>query len=342
MASISENEMQEIKRIVEDADIPWNSLHEKTMVITGATGLIGSTLVKALLTYARQWGKVFHLYLPVRNKEKAERIFADWMCPELHLESMKSFMDRHCSYAADYIIHAAAPTDSLQFIQAPADVIDTIYSGTKNLLELAKEKLSTSVLFLSTMEVYGTPTCADISEKDFGSLDPCAVRSSYPESKRLAECLCAAYASQHDVPVKVARLTQTFGFGVNVQSDQRVFAQFARSAIKKQDIVLHTKGLTERCYIDVTDAVRACLYILLKGENGIAYNVANPETYCSIYEMATMVANEYGIAVRVEESAEQAAKYCPTQKMHLNVSRLRSLGWNPTVDLKHSFAQLII
>ena len=117
------------------------------------------------------------------------------------------------------------------------------------------------------------------------------VRSSYPESKRLCESLCSAYASEYGVPAKVVRLTQTFGVGVSY-NDGRVFAEFARCAIEGRDIVLKTKGQTKRNYIDIDDAVNAIFTVLLKGVAGEAYNVANEDTYCSIYEMANMVAEK--------------------------------------------------
>ena len=139
---------------------------------------------------------------------------------------------------------------------------------------------------MSSLEYYGQNFDDKIiTEEVQGYVDNTAARSSYPLGKRAAEYLCAAYSQQYGVNVKIARLTQTFGAGV-AADDNRVFAQFARSIICETDIVLHTKGDSAKPYCYTIDCVSAILYILLKGNNGEAYNVANSETYISIREMA--------------------------------------------------------
>ena len=115
--------------------------------------------------------------------------------------------------------------------------------GTTNVLEFAKAKNVRSMVYISSMEAFGItdPKKNLINEKDLGYIDILNPRSSYSEGKRICECICAAYFSQYGIPVKIARLAQTFGAGVP-DSDTRVFAQFAKSAINGEDIVLHTKG----------------------------------------------------------------------------------------------------
>lgn len=133
-----------------------------------------------------------------------------------------------------------------------------------------------------------------------------SVRACYPESKRMCENLCACYMKEYGVPVNIVRLTQTFGPGVEYD-DGRIFAELARCVIEKRDIVLHTKGETKRNYLFTKDAVNAIITVLLHGENGQAYNAANEETYCSILEMANMVAKKCGkgdIKVKIELEKE--------------------------------------
>ena len=142
---------------------------------------------------------------------------------------------------------------------------------------------------------------------------------------------------------KIARLTQTFGPGVSY-SDERVFAQFARCAIEGKDIILHTEGKTKRSYLYTADAVRAILTILLAGENGQAYNVANEDTYCSISEMANLVTNRCAgglIEVKYELDDISRYGYAPTLCMNLDTSKVRKLGWVAKYDLATMYDNMI-
>lgn len=308
----------------------------ETVLVTGATGLIGSNLIKYLLE------NNYRVIGLVRNVEKAKK--------KLPQSNLLSFVVGDITQSInipeeiDYIVHGASNTSSKAFIDEPVEIINTALKGTQNMLELAKLKNVKSFVYLSSMEVYGSPSTDEkISEDHSTNLDTMSVRSSYPESKRMCEALCTAYYKEYGVPVKVARLTQTFGVGVEY-NDRRVFAEFARCAIEGRDIVLHTKGETKRCYLSTEDAVSAIMFILLKGENGEAYNAANEETYCSIYEMAQMVAHEYGknkTKVRVEIEDETKYGYAPVLKMNLDTSKLKSLGWEAKDSLPTLFKMLI-
>lgn len=145
----------------------------------------------------------------------------------------------------DYIIHGACPTSSQYFVDHAVETIDTIVNGTKNVLDLARKKNVSGVVFLSSMEVFGTTTeRRPLSESDLGYIDLSSPRSSYPEGKRFAENMCCSYASEYSVPVTAARLVQTFGPGVKYD-DGRVFAYAARCALSGEDIRLNTDGSKE-------------------------------------------------------------------------------------------------
>ena len=173
-------------------------------------------------------------------------------------------------------------TASKAFVQKPVETIETTIWGTNNLLKFAQETGIKGMVYLSSLEVYGTTdfNLPEISEESYGYIEPLDPRSSYSEGKRMAECLCSAYFHEYGLPVKIVRLTQTFGPGVDY-NDNRVFAQFARSIIEKRDIILHTKGETVRDYCYSRDAIAAIFTVLIKGEEGEAYNVANEETTIS-------------------------------------------------------------
>lgn len=335
--------LEDIREILSDGVIPWQRLDGKTVLITGATGLIGKTLTDALLAYSEQSDCPPHLVLPVRNLQKAASFFGQ---PTAQLETVEWSADQPLRYdgKVDYILHCAAQTSSKGFVEQPVETAVASFCGTKNLLEFAKEKSVSGVVYLSTMEVYGTPQTDDkIDESYVGIIDPVCVRNCYPESKRLCENLCVSYTSEYRVPTFIARLTQTFGPGVQAD-DRRVFAEFARCAMQQKDIVLHTKGETKRNYLYTADAVRALLTILLCGTAGEAYNVANEQTYCSIYEMACMVAEKVSdgnIAVRCELEDVQKFGYAPVLHMNLDTSKLQALGWKPYHDLQQMFLRMI-
>lgn len=309
----------------------------KKVLVTGATGLIGQALVRELLRQG------VHVLAAVRNIKKAERTFRDTE----HIEFIVSDITEIANdeYGIDYIIHAASITASAAFVQDPVGVIQVALSGTQRVLEIAKTNHVESMVYLSSMEVYGTPeTDEKISELHGTNLNTMVLRSSYPESKRMCESLCAAYWSQYGVPVKVVRLTQTFGPGVQYE-DGRVFAEFARCAIENRDIILHTKGETKRSYLHIDDAVSAILTVLLKGSDGEAYNAANEESYCSIYEMARLVADkcaEGRIKVRIEEKKDLLKfGYAPTLHMNLDTAKLKQLGWKAERPLKETYQSMI-
>lgn len=280
----------------------------------------------------------------VRDEAKAKRIFQDIDCSNISF--FKGDVRSPISIEApiDYIIHAASETSSKAFINAPVQVIEIAITGTKNMLELAHQKNVKGFVYLSSMEVYGTPHDDDkIFETHGTDLDTMNVRTSYPESKRLCESLCTAYASERNVPAKVVRLTQTFGPGVQY-NDGRIFAELSRCAIEGRDIVLHTKGETKRSYLYTLDAATAILTVLTKGKSGEAYNTANEDSYCSIYEMAKLVAQEIAqnrIQVKIEESDISKFGYAQTLHMNLDTSKLKNLGWQATTDLKSMFEKTI-
>ena len=320
----------------------YPELRGKAVLLTGATGLIGSAVVRRLLRAAAE-EKPKEILLLVRNEEKAKEKFRDAADRLTFIRGGITELPE-IPQDADYIIHAAGETGSRAFVESPADVIRTNIRGTENLLELARRKKSLGFVYTSTMEVYGTPqTDEKITESHSCSLDTMKVRSSYPESKRACEALCAAYAGQFGVPAKVIRLTQTFGPGV-AYDDARVFAEFARCVLEKRDIILKTKGETKRSYLYTEDAAEAILTVLTRGEKGEAYNAANEGTYCSILEMAELAAKEFGagkVRVRCEPGDAEAAGYAPVLRMNLDTGKLRNLGWRPKTGLADSFREML-
>lgn len=339
--------LEDLRNIVSDSNIPWQKLDGKTVLVTGATGLIGSNLVNALLYYGETAATPPYVLAFVRSKEKAERVFAEQLAE--HADRLSFVIGNICSPVAvngpvDYIIHAASETASRSFMEHPVEIMHTAVVGTWNMLRLAQEKNTESFVYLSSMEAYGSPTEEQLLKENAPAyFDSSAVRSCYPESKRMCETSVAAYAAEYQVPAKSVRLAQTFGPGI-AQNDVRVFADFSRRALSGEDIVLATKGDSQRMYLYTADAVRAILTVLLKGENGKCYNAANPDTYCSVLEMAQLVGqlfSEGRTKVIFSTDPRDAQKYPPGHKLKLDISRLTALGWCPGTTLPNMYLRMI-
>lgn len=333
MNKIQEIDIKELAQVFPLAD----ELADARFVITGATGLIGSTLVRCLLAL----NKGISIIIPVRNKEKAIAMYG---LDASRLDIVECDLMEFCTSLDeefDYIIHCASPTAGKYMNEHPVETYELAVETTRALLQYARKHTIKSMVYVSSLEYYGQNFDDQIIAEDFqGYVDATSTRSSYPMGKRAAEYLCASYALEYGIPAKVARLTQTFGAGV-AADDNRVFAQFARSVMAGTDIILHTTGESAKPYCYTTDCASAILTILLKGTNGEAYNVANQGTYISIREMAEFLRDNFNpqIKVTVEEHPEMG--YAPVTKLHLSSEKLMALGWKPQYDLKEMFRRLM-
>lgn len=330
--------IQEISDLADDPSIPWELIDGKTMVVTGATGLIGGMVVRTLLARNELRHAGITVICPVRNLEKGHQllgdtpIFMNWEATAGNTPTLTT---------CDFIIHCASNTDSHLMVERPVDTIRTTVDGTYAMLELAR-MTDARMVFVSSMEVYGAGSTDAIDEKHGGELDAMNVRSSYPQSKQLAETLCSSYAKQYGTETCVARLAQSFGPGV-ASTDRRVFAEFARCCIEGRDIVLLTDGSKSNMYVYTADAVRALLLLVVKGVAGEAYNVANENTFCSIWEMANMVTETLGTTTNVTRLVDEEAveRYAVSGRMWLDTSKLQALGWEPRVGLREMYNRMV-
>lgn len=323
----------DVQSIIKQKEL-FDRLAESTILVTGATGLIGSMLIKTLLAANDKYNMRMQIVGQVRNIDKAKGIFGRQI-EEFDL----SLTD---DVKADFIIHTVSPTTSKFFIEHPVETIKSSVESTMSILDIAR-KNKAKVVYLSSMEQYGMPyeDGQRMTEDKIGMIDHLNVRSSYSESKRLCECLCASYASEYDVDVKVARLAQIVGSGV-LLADNRMPIQFARAVVEGKDIVLHTEGKSILNFVYLTDAITGIFTILLKGESGQAYNICNDKETKSVRDIAEMVCHEVAednIKVRIEKKDNMG--YAPDVVMYLDSSKLRKLGWKAEVGMADGYRRLI-
>ncbi len=323
----------------------FSKLKQSSVFVTGATGLIGSQILLFLDYLNRTENYSMKLFGLIRNVEKTKKVFNKCF-KSITFITGDILNLPEIPYKIDYIIHGASVTSSLDFVNKPVETIDISVNGTLNILRFAQLKAVKSMVYLSSMEVFGITSSEkkSVSENEYGYIDILSCRSSYSESKRLCECLCHSYAKEFLLPVKIVRLTQTLGAGIDY-NDTRVAAQFARSVIEKHDIVLKTHGITKRPVIYVSDAISAIFTVLLKGCDGQSYTAANEDTFFTIRETAEMIVskianNKINLVFDIKDIPEA---YAPNLNLNLNLNTtlLQSLGWMPKVGLEEAYRRMI-
>ncbi|MGN1153869.1 MAG: NAD-dependent epimerase/dehydratase family protein [Candidatus Gastranaerophilaceae bacterium] len=315
-------------------------LKNKTILVTGVTGFIGKQLVLTLLCMNTVHNLNINIIAMARNKDKVKTLFHNVLNDKnLNFCIQDSTENINISNNVDFIIHCANPVTSRVFVEHPVETIEAITLGTNNILKFAKEKKVESVVYLSSMEVYGIIDIPSIKESDYGYIDPLNIRSSYSEGKRLAETLCVSYCSEYKVPVKIIRLSQVFGAGLDY-NDSRVLSQFIRSVIEKKDIVLHTEGKTvlTNCYI--SDAINGIFTVLLEGQNGESYNLANSKNVFSIKQIAELIVQNNSTS-KVILDIQNVSQYRPDTILKINTDKINALGWIARIGLKEMISRTI-
>lgn len=314
-----------------------------TYLITGATGYIGSMLVK----HIKETDEKADITALVRSRVKAEKVLPhNVQIAEADLTGREKLATLNLD--CDYLIHCASVTASAKMLSHPVEVTESIVNMTQNILEFARQCKIKSMVYLSSMEVYGSIECpaghrATEYEASRGTVELLASRSCYPLGKRMAENICYAYFKEYNVPVKIARLAQTFGEGVPA-SDKRVFAQFARAVKEGRDIVLHTQGRSMGNYCGIHDAISGIMAILEKGADGEAYNIVNEANTMTIRQMAEFAADKMAggrIHVKYDIADDDRYGYAADTALRLSGEKLMALGWKPQEDMGNMYSQLI-
>ena len=332
-------------KYVTNLELPWNKLQGKSILISGATGLVGSFLVDVLMM-RNEKDLNCTVYALSRNAQKAENRFSKWKGnPLLQLipyDINKPF-NRDDLRTVDYVLHMASNTHPMQYSIDPIGTITTNIIGVQNMLDFAVEHHATRFAFISSNEIYGENR-GDVelfSEDYCGYINSNTMRAGYPESKRCGEALCQAYKSQKGLDVVIPRLTRSYG-PTMLMSDTKAISQFIRKGIAGEDIVLKSAGMQYYSYTYVADAVSGLLYVLLKGENGNAYNIADDRSDILLKDLAATIAVITGRRVIFEmPDAVEAAGYSKATKARLDGRKLKRMGWKAKYDIKNGMERTI-
>lgn len=316
---------EDLKKIV--AEYKFEKLAKKTIMITGANGLIGSALIDLLNMYNIVYDYDIKIVALVRSK------ILDRIEKYNNVVVLKQDVIEKISYEnnVNYIIHAASNSNPLMYSKDPVGTMLGNFYGMNNVLEFAKEHGSNRVVYVSSGEVYGqgNETITAFSENDYGKINPTSPRSCYPISKLASETLCASYSLQHNVETVVVRPCHIYG-PTQTENDSRASAQFINNVLNNENIILKSEGKQIRSYCYVLDCVSAILKVMIDGENGNAYNISNRDSIISIKEMAELIAAadnkkvEYVIPDEIEKRG-----FTPVTRSVLDSTKLYNLGWKP-------------
>lgn len=315
-------------------------LKNKSIFITGANGLICSSVVDLLLTAEKKYSLGIKIYIATRNIDKSKSRFGtSTKCLnyiQYDAEKPLNFND-----SADFYIHGASPASPELFVERPVETMMANILGLKEILDKAREN-NARVLYISSSEVYGKiETANPIPETACGSIDISNPRSSYGQSKRSAETLCASYIAEYNSDIVVVRPGHIYGPTAS-RSDRRVSSQFMFDAFDGKNLVLKSKGQQLRSYTYTIDCASAILTVLLKGQNGNAYNISNPNSIISIAQMAQFFADYANVKLTFELPADEEKKaFNPMNNSSLDSNRLELLGWKPAFTKEEGFQHSI-
>ncbi len=332
---------------VSNLKLPWNELNGKTILLSGATGLVGSFLIDVLMNKNAGGDMKINVVALGRSKDRIYKRFNlsgdteyfraieqdvnDDLNPELK------------EIKADYVLHLASNTHPLQYSTDPIGTVITNIIGLKNMLDYAADVKAKRFVFASSVEVYGENRGdTEYFEEDYlGYINCNTLRAGYPESKRAGEALCQAYMKQRELDVVIPRLSRTYGPSM-LKSDTKAISQFIKKGVQREDIILKSEGTQLYSYSYVADAVSGLLFCMLLGKSGEAYNIADPGSDITLRDMAKLIADYAGRDVVFElPDATEAAGYSKATKAILDSAKLKKIGWSAKYDMKEGLIRTI-
>ena len=321
--------------------IPEIVINDGSVLVTGASGLIGSCLID-LLMLANKAGRKFEIFALGRNAEKLRQRFSALAdSSDLHFIEQDVRKPLDDDLRIDYIVHGASNADPRSYALYPVETMIINIEGTENVLEFCRKHSGTRAIILSSFEVYGNASKDVYSESEYGVLDLNILRNCYPESKRCAEQLTRSFVDEYKVKAVIGRLCSIYG-PTMAKDDSKAHAQFIRNAIRGENIVLKSKGEQRRSYCYVVDAVTGILCVLAKGVLGECYNISYEGSIGSIADVAQTVANIVGTDVVFSLPNDIEKKgFSKPQNCILDNTKLKSLGWEGYYSLEKGLIETI-
>lgn len=318
------------------APIPWEQLNGCNILITGASGLIGSCLVDLLMEASRVQHFDLHIYAMGRDEQKARQRFLSYaQSPSFHFLKQDIIAPIDGDIDFHYMLHAASSASPQLYQNAPVEVMKANIAGVANLIDYGMRHRLKRFLYLSSGEVYGQNPAETLDENMYGYVNILDPRSCYPSAKRASETMAISYAKEYAVDVVIARPCHTFGPYFQ-ESDQRAYAQFIRNIEAGKSILLRSDGAQYRSWCYVVDCALALLYVLLKGTNGCAYNIADKHCESSLRDLAEVLADLGNCPL---ESGKPDAS--SGQRVIFDTTRLEGLGWSAKGTLREKMAHTL-
>ena len=334
--------VEDVRRVA-SIDLPWEKLRDKVILITGGTGLIGSFLIDVLA--AANLGCKVVLF--GRSEEKAKVRFAEYW-HEGWIEFVKwdaaaiSLPD--VDGPINYVLHLASNTHPVAYATDPVSTIVMNVSAAKDLLDLSVKKNIMRFVYASSVEIYGQNRgdVEKFSEDYCGYIDCNAVRAGYPESKRCGEALCQAYIKQYGLDIVIPRIARVYGPTL-LKTDTKALSQFLANAIEGMDIILKSEGKQYFSYLHVADAVSGILTVMLKGEKGEAYNLADEKCDIMLRDLASLIAKTCGCKVVFDIPSEiERVGFSPVMIARMDNAKISQLGWHAEFDIVSGIADTIV
>lgn len=313
-------------------------IYGKTFLITGCKGLVGSGIIKwLLLEHKKNDANVTIIASTRYPKDVPDYIESVDNIEFCKFGDEKEYCkDRHI----DYIIHAASPTENTFHKAHPVESLRVIVDETEKMLEIACDNPGSSLIYLSSEEVYGLPNNEEaVDETYVGAIDSLTCRSCYPLGKKVAELLCHNYFVEYGVNVKIIRPTVIHGL-LQPYSEQRVVNEILRCVVESKNLVMKSAGLTKKCLMYSLDAISAVFTVLFKGKNGEVYNASNPNTFLTVKDLANYVFGKFNPDICIEFSGADTSVsdgYLPQRSLLQKVDKLKNLGWEILTDLEYIY-----
>lgn len=345
--SLYENRLyMEDVSFVATLDLPWEKLQNKSILLSGATGLLGSFLIDVILEKNAADQLNCTVYALGRDETKAKERFSKFS-NDRHLvfirHDVKRPFVREDIGIVNYVLHLASNTHPMQYSTDPIGTITANIVGLQNMLDFAVEHQADRFAFASTNEVYGENR-GDIEffdENYCGYINSNTMRAGYPESKRCGEALCQAYAVQKGLDVVIPRFTRSYG-PTMLRSDTKAVSQFIKNGVAGNDVILKSAGTQYYSYQYMSDSISGLLTVLLYGKSGEAYNIAEEHSDIMLKDLAAIIAGMDGKKVIFEiPDAVEAAGYSTATKARIDGHKLQALGWKPKYDIKTGMERTI-